>query len=50
LFLEKWGMNSMLLHASELTFKHPVSDQEMTFEARLPADFKMTIERLSKKD
>ena len=50
LFLEKWGMNSMLLHASELTFKHPVSDQEMTFEARLPADFKMTIERLSIKD
>lgn len=50
LFLEKWGMNSMLLHASELTFKHPVSDQEMTFEACLPADFKMTIERLSKKD
>jgi tRNA pseudouridine65 synthase len=50
LFLEKWGMNSMLLHASELTFKHPVSDQEITFEARLPADFKMTIERLSRKD
>ncbi len=50
LFLEKWGMNSMLLHASELTFKHPISNQEMTFEARLPADFKMTIERLSRKD
>ena len=49
-FLEKWGMNSMLLHASELTFKHPISNQEMTFEARLPADFKMTIERLSRKD
>ena len=50
LFLEKWGMNSMLLHASELTFKHPISDQEMTFKASLPADFNLTIERLSKKD
>lgn len=50
LFLEKWGMNSMLLHASELTFKHPISNQEMTFKASLPADFNLTIERLSKKD
>ncbi len=50
LFLEKWGMNSMLLHANELTFKHPVSNQEMTFKASLPADFNLTIERLSRKD
>ena len=50
LFLEKWGMNSMLLHASELTFKHPLTNQEMTFKAPLPADFNLTIERLSKKD
>lgn len=50
LFLEKWGMNSMLLHANELTFKHPISNQEMTFKAPLPADFNLTIERLSKKD
>ena len=50
LFLEKWGMNSMLLHASELKFKHPISNQEMTFKAPLQADFNLTIERLSKKD
>ena len=50
LFLEKWGMNSMLLHASELTFKHPLTNQEMTFKAPLPADFNLTIERLSQKD
>ncbi len=50
LFLEKWGMNSMLLHANELSFKHPISNQEMTFKAPLPADFNLTIERLSKKD
>lgn len=50
LFLEKWGMNSMLLHASELTFKHPLTNQEMTFKAPLPADLNLTIERLSKKD
>lgn len=49
LFLEKWGMNSMLLHANELTFKHPISHQEMTFKANLPADFELTIERLSEK-
>jgi tRNA pseudouridine65 synthase len=49
LFLEKWGMNSMLLHANELTFKHPISHQDMTFKAPLPVDFKLTIERLSEK-
>lgn len=50
LFLEKWGMNSMLLHASELTFRHPLTNQKMTFKAPLPADFNLTIERLSNKD
>lgn len=49
LFLEKWGMNSMLLHANELTFKHPISHQDITFKASLPVDFKLTIERLSEK-
>jgi tRNA pseudouridine65 synthase len=49
-FLEKWGMNMMLLHANELSLNHPVTKQQMTFNANLPLDFKLTIERLSKKD
>jgi tRNA pseudouridine65 synthase len=49
-FLEKWGMNTMLLHANELSLNHPVTKQQMTFNANLPLDFKLTIERLSIKD
>jgi tRNA pseudouridine65 synthase len=33
LFLEQWEMTTMLLHASQLTFKHPISDDEVMIEA-----------------
>jgi tRNA pseudouridine65 synthase len=39
LFKEKWEMNAMLLHASQLTFSHPVSGKEVTIEAPLQPEF-----------
>ncbi len=39
LFTEQWTMNTMLLHASALNFKHPVSDESIIIEAPLQAEF-----------
>ncbi|MDO3628722.1 pseudouridine synthase [Mucilaginibacter sp. BT774] len=39
LFKEKWGMTTMLLHASKLTFEHPVDGQMITIEASLQPEF-----------
>lgn len=39
LFKEKWEMTTMLLHASQLTFDHPINGQPTTIEAPLQRDF-----------
>jgi tRNA pseudouridine65 synthase len=39
LFTEKWEMNTMLLHASSLTFNHPVSNETIDIEAPLQPEF-----------
>jgi len=39
LFKEKWEMTTMLLHASELTFNHPVNGEIVTIEASLQPEF-----------
>ena len=39
LFKEKWEMTTMLLHASQLTFEHPVSGGMITIEAPLQPEF-----------
>lgn len=39
LWLEKWEMNTMLLHASALTFEHPVTGQEVQVVADLQGEF-----------
>ena len=39
LFLGQFGMNTMLLHARELSFKHPVSDEAISIEAPLQSEF-----------
>lgn len=39
LFKEKWGMSTMLLHASSLTFMHPISGDCITIEAPLQQEF-----------
>ena len=44
LFLEKWEMNTMLLHAQEIRFEHPVSHEPITIQAELSAEFKRTLE------
>ncbi|WP_183574846.1 pseudouridine synthase [Mucilaginibacter sp. X5P1] len=45
LFTERWEMNTMLLHALSLGFKHPVSGIDVNIEAPLHDEFKrvMTI-------
>ena len=45
LFTERWEMSTMLLHASSLSFKHPLTYNEVNIEAPLHDEFKrvMTI-------
>jgi len=39
LFKEKWEMTTMLLHAAELSFMHPVNDERMDINAGLQPRF-----------
>jgi 23S rRNA pseudouridine1911/1915/1917 synthase len=39
-------MGRQALHAFRLTFRHPVSEQMMTFEAPLPEDMEFTVAAL----
>lgn len=39
LFSEKWQMSTMLLHASSLTFNHPVNQQMIVIQAPLQPEF-----------
>ncbi|UEG52352.1 pseudouridylate synthase [Mucilaginibacter daejeonensis] len=39
LFTEMWDMNTMLLHARQLVFTHPVSNEQVSIEAPLQAEF-----------
>ena len=39
LFLSQFGMNTMLLHARQLSFKHPVSGETIVIEAPLQREF-----------
>lgn len=44
LFSERWEMNTMLLHASQLTFEHPVTAAEIKIEAGLQPEFKRVMD------
>lgn len=44
LFLELWEMTTMLLHASQLTFKHPITGEEITTKAALQPEFNRVME------
>lgn len=44
LFLERLEMNTMLLHATELTFKHPISNEEVRLKAPLFEEFQRVLE------
>ncbi|MEX1057341.1 MAG: 23S rRNA pseudouridine(955/2504/2580) synthase RluC [Natronospirillum sp.] len=42
----EWGVRRLLLHASSLRFKHPLTDQPMQFDAPLPEAFTALQQRL----
>jgi tRNA pseudouridine65 synthase len=44
LFTETWDMNTMLLHASQLTFTHPVSGENVQIDAGLQPEFKRVMQ------
>jgi tRNA pseudouridine65 synthase len=39
LFTERWQLDTMLLHASELSFQHPITNMEVYIHAPLQAEF-----------
>ncbi|WP_285008639.1 pseudouridine synthase [Pedobacter faecalis] len=43
LFKEKWGMTTMLLHASELSFRHPLTGHPIILRAGLRSEFKAVM-------
>lgn len=48
LFLETWNMNTMLLHAAELEFIHPVTKQKIVIQAEISSEFHRTLSLLEK--
>jgi tRNA pseudouridine65 synthase len=44
LFKEKWALDTMLLHASQLSFSHPVTQQLVTITAPLQSEFLRIME------
>lgn len=42
----KFGNSEHFLHSYKLSFKHPITGKEMTFEAELPQRFQQVIEEL----
>ena len=47
LFLEKWNLTKMLLHAKEVEVHHPHLDQKVVIESCLPEHFGQIVEVLS---
>jgi tRNA pseudouridine65 synthase len=43
LFKERFGLMTMLLHAGELSFKHPVTNKQITIVAKLQDEFERMI-------
>lgn len=44
IFKNRWQMNTMMLHALQLTFIHPYTQKEIIFKAPLPSDFEKVIQ------
>jgi tRNA pseudouridine65 synthase len=44
LFREKWEMETMLLHATSLSFKHPLTGDQVTIEAPLQEEFRRVMQ------
>ncbi|MFC2151187.1 pseudouridine synthase [Bacteroidota bacterium] len=47
LFKEKFGMTTMMLHALEITFRHPIENKEILIQASLQQEFSRTKEILN---
>ncbi|MCF2447715.1 pseudouridine synthase [Dyadobacter sp. CY345] len=45
-FLEKFGMNSMLLHATELSFLDPLTQKEISLQAEYQPEFQRMLQTL----
>lgn len=43
LFLEKWNLTEMLLHAIEIEFEHPVSGEKIHLKANYQSEFKRML-------
>jgi len=43
LFKERWGITTMMLHALQIEFKHPINDKTIKIKAPLQEDFSKTI-------
>lgn len=39
LFLERWNFSNLLLHAKQLELEHPITHEQLIFEANLPDEF-----------
>ncbi len=50
LFKERWNMTTMMLHAKELSIKHPVSKENLILKAPVFTTFKEMIELLELKE
>lgn len=46
-FLENWEMQTMLLHASEISFTHPKTFEKITIKANLSEEFKRVLQLLN---
>jgi len=46
-FKEQWEMTTMLLHASELLFKHPVTKEDIHLKAPVHEEFKRVMDLMS---
>ncbi|MFP5081845.1 pseudouridine synthase [Pedobacter sp. JCM 36344] len=46
-FKEQWDMTTMLLHASELKFKHPVTGGHITLTAKMGDEFRRMFQVMS---
>jgi len=50
LFKENWNMITMLLHASKITFKHPLTFEEIILQARLHSEFRRMLHMIFGED
>ncbi len=46
LFKEKWNMMSMMLHAQSISFRHPITDEQITINAQVSPEFSRTSKLL----